>query len=294
MLLSLQVLGWISFWITWDMQPIPAIIEEVVAPRDQELREKGYFRNPIPLPVSVMIPKGTVIRTFFGVDRADKIVMSTTDKTTIVLSDSSRLGLFSNYPTKHWEQWGFESAYQFANKYYSERFGVMYVALRGIGGYVKTTKRIHVEDITLFLQKTQMGSSSSNAQIHIFYQGDAIGEIIFGKKNKVGEIDDQLIENVISSVIREVRPSKSEEEFTREGRISLEKGDFEKAKFSFASALYLNWAKASHHYNFGRSLFEAGSRHLAKGHLKDAMEIQPVVPEAQELIKEIESKEEKE
>ncbi|MEE9143614.1 MAG: hypothetical protein V3U06_02455 [Candidatus Binatia bacterium] len=86
------------------------------------------------------------------------------------------------------------------------------------------------------------------------------------------------------------KPLMSAQEYFREGMILFNRKDYEKAKFPFASALYLDWQNSKYQYYLGRAFFKTENWNSAEMRLMKAVSLQPDFPEARKLLEKVKGK----
>ena len=186
--------------------------------------------------------------------------------------------------------YGYADPYQYAQKYFSEKYGLFYVLLRAIDNYYGPYEvlEIHIGDLDLFVQKSR-NQYTQRVSVYLFKDREVVGEVIVNMKNKDGVLSEELINGLIASIKYQEEPSRSEREFFDEGMASLKREDYRSAKLSLASAIYLNPVDPRYRYQMARAFLKSGSPNWAKPQLKEAIAINPDYEEAIKLLGEIEA-----
>ncbi|MCX5702935.1 MAG: hypothetical protein NT066_00325 [Candidatus Omnitrophica bacterium] len=86
------------------------------------------------------------------------------------------------------------------------------------------------------------------------------------------ELSYEDINKIISSVELRSVPLKSAEEFFQDGLSSMEKNQYEEAKFSLANALYQNWQNPKYNYYLGNVFLKTNKYLQAKYYLGRSQE----------------------
>ena len=269
--------------------------QAVYQPKDDSFYSRDYFRSPFPLKYSLAIPNGFTISGMLRVcDLGIWIDLIGGKNNPITGWISIRDQRFLQEDYSQGKLLGYGTPYRFYQKTCSEWYGLYFVVFKmwrnPIGMY--RIEEVEIDGLRGFLKKGKIikegRDKNSWGSVYFLFQGhEAIGEgdiVLWGP-------DNQRVDDIISSIRPQDKPQKTAGDFFQEGKILLHRKEFEKAKFSFVSALCLDWENPQYHYYLGRAFFETENWFSAKQHLEEAMSFQPHYPEAQQLLNEVKNKE---
>ena len=294
-LLVLGIVSAVGLWFFMGGHKIPKLVkvpsESIVMAREPS---SDLVLNSFPFKYVMMIPEGSDLGGFMGSDKLDMIVLRSPEGVGIVMSDSKRFGLFSDL----WDSleipqgFGYANSYQFAQKQFSERYGLFYVLLWvGLSYYGPyELQETHMGGLDLFIQKGR-NKHRQTVFVYLFKDQEAIGEVHINKKNEDGVLSEELINSLIASIEYQEEPSLSDREFFEEGMASLKREDYRSAKLSLASAIHLNPVDSRYRYQLARAFLKTGSPNWAKPQLQEAIKLKPDYEEAIKLLADIEVKE---
>lgn len=290
----LEFLGAGIYWFKFFGNYLLKLERTVYESKDDIHYSRDYFRSPFPLKYSLAIPNGFT-PWLVERDHLSGIMISLIGtknnpiKGTITIMDQRFLQeLYS-----HGKLFGYRNPYRFYHKFYSERYGLYFVFFRMLGSPfgMYRVEEFEIDGLKGFIKKLKGRRYKNWGSVYYLFQGnEAIGQ---------GDIflcgpDHQQVDDIISSIRPQDRPQKSAQDFFQEGKIFFYQHDFEKAKFSFVSALCLDWENPQYHYYLGHTFFETENWDSAKSHLEKSISLQADYPEAQKLLNEVKSKENRE
>ncbi len=287
--------GWLYLWgFKMKAYQWPGLQKAVYTAKDESFYSANYFRSPFPLKYTVAVPNQI---TLFNIQKEKGYGVE------IILYNAAnpgldRIWLFDEKPgleivfrdsRKAWQLLGYPDFYQFCKKVFCERYGVLFQLYRSIYFKESTCKldELRIADLEGFISKAD-SSNVLSGDYHVFRGCDFLGRVYVSTKKQQEPSGFDHINEIILSVLPQDSTFKSAQEFFQEGKTLFDANDFEKAKFSFASALCLDWDNADYHYYLGRAFYRTANFDSAKEHFKNAVFIRPPYSEALKLLQEIE------
>jgi hypothetical protein len=282
---SIEIAGASILWFTYRRYTIPTLQEGVYPLRDESFYSKDYIRTSFPLKYTVAIPKGF---TPFSVDRDDTtgitIMLFYLNKGSISMGDPTFLETMYSSA----KEFGYRDPHRYYQKFFSERYGLYFLVMKmsvlGLG--IQRIERAQINGLSVFVKKGKARDKLWN-NFYLFRGSEVIGHVDIIGPGFTGE----QMDDIISSLRIQHKPLESARDLFQEGKTLFQQRDFEGAKFSFVSALCLNWENPQYHYYLGRTFFETENWFSAKRHLKKAISLQPDHPGAEKLLNEVETKE---
>jgi hypothetical protein len=268
-------------WLKKGGPKTPRLREVVYEYKGDDFYASNYVRTPFPLGYTVAVPKGSVLRKVEGGNGYTVFLTGAKEDWLIILRSES---ILQKMEPSAWP-FGYSDVYHFSRKLFRERYGLIPMVMRSL---VLRPSSYQVEEAeiggcTCFIVKCN--GMKPAADYYVFCGHDVVGEgAIIAEESGKGDLGKQRIDEMLSSIRLQDEPPKSTVEYVEEGVALFDAGDVEAAKFSFASALCLEWENAEYHYYLGRAFFETGNAKSAWEHLKQATSLDPDYPEAQELL----------
>jgi tetratricopeptide (TPR) repeat protein len=290
--LTLEIISAVTFWFWLEGYKLPRLQRVVYESKNESIETSSYFRSTLPVRYSLVLPKGFALANLSGSKGVDLISLVSPQRTSVVMSDSKRFGLFSKGVSSYWKLLDYSDPYSYAKKYFSERYGLIFVLLRSLNSYKVTyqVEQIRINDLNIFIEKSR-NKWRWMIQYYIFSNYEAIGEVIFSGTKEPDDFINEQGDKILSSIKLQDQPIKSDKEYFEGGLMLFNEGYFEEAKFSFASALYLNWSDPRYHFYLGQAFLNTEGLNSAKVHLKHAIKLQPDYSDAQKILNEIEEAE---
>jgi len=285
-ILSLEILGAGIIWFKYGGYKIPKLQKAVYKSKDESFYSKNYFRSPFPFKYSLAIPNGFNLYSISKNGNLGIIIFLTIPKKGFIIMNNEPL----IYEMQFFKVFGFNDPYRFTKKFFSERYGLIFTILKliSMSKNICRVEEAQINGLNGFIQKCS--GKTWMSEYYLFQGHQPIGGgIIAIKKDK--SFNKQQIDEIISSIRLQNKPLKSAQEFFQEGVELFNQRKFEKAKFSFASALCLDWQNPQYHYYLGYAFLKTENLNLAKKHVEIAISLQHDYPEAQKLLDEIKSRE---
>ena len=268
----------------------PPLQKAVYEYKGEDFYASKYVRTGLPLMYTLVIPKGFVL---WRLDRDDagciEVSMTSSDKSEPITVGSSPLfedvlsfaTLFS---------YG-DDPYRLTRKLFAERYGVIFRLLRGLMLFEDAgeLEEAQINGVTAFIA-TRSPERLVWIKYRLFRGREPLGGGTIGAMDG-GGLGLQQIDDIISSIKPQDEPPKSAVEYFEEGVRLFDAGDVEGAKFSFASALCVDWEHVECHYHLARAFLETDNAKSAREHLKKTMALEPDYPEAQELLERVQGAE---
>jgi hypothetical protein len=286
--LSLQGAFWLTLWLLMGAHKIPALERTIYEPKPESFYEEGYFRSPFPFRYSLAVPDGFIIRMFNQSDDGGTgIWLMRPDGALLVMSTYTRRDAYFSYLPimgRICRILGYDDPYRFTRKLFMERYGLLFrTTTLSPFGRTHRLEQARIDGVTAFLNRWD-----KNVDFEFFAGNEGLGEgQLVGKDPQFGEHG----EAIISSIRVQEEPLKSGQEFFDEGMTLVEDGDLEKAKYSFASALCLDWENADYHYQMGRAFADTENWSEARKRLERTLTLESDYAGAQELLEQAKARE---
>jgi hypothetical protein len=276
------------FWatISWFREggpESPRLEKTVYQYKGDDVFARDYVRSPFPLMYTLVIPKEFVVRSLTKDDSGSiDIWLATPEGRGLIALGSSPwfdyLFPLSGALPKDGD------AYRSTRKLFAERYGLIPRLVRklGIVGNASRFEEARIDGVTAFIARS-LGETAS-IEYYLFQERQPIGAGSIVAPKEGYSLSIEQVDDVISSIKPQDEPPRSAEEYFQEGVALFDAGDVEGAKFSFASALCLEWENAECHYYLARAFLETDNAKSGWEHLKEAMSLDPDCPEAQELL----------
>ncbi len=303
MILLLLILGVGTMWVSVEGYKIPKLQKGVYKRKPEGFYATDYFRSPFPLKHTLAIPNGS--RLIFLEERGSSgqaigVYLAAGRRGGIHMTDGTSFsGPSATVDSEMFEPFGYGDQYSFARKLFLERYGMVFLAVRGIAmpwgsSFDCQVEEVQMDELRAFVVRENSDGEWTSSEYHLFLGKDGIGGgRIFGGKGE-GSLNKQEVEAIISSIRLQEEPLKSAQEFFDEGMTLLDEGDVEKAKFSLASALLLGWENADYHYHLGRALAHTENWSQARRRFERTLTLEPDYAGAQDQLEQVKAKENKE
>ena len=289
--LSLEIIGAGIFWFKFGGYEMPPLKEAVYKSKDEPFYSQNYFRSPFPLKYTLVIPKGFTLHNLDRYSNGETFIWLTSRSKGSIINMRDQT-IFSEMQ-ESWKIYGYGNPELIAQKFFSEKYGLYLVILRIIAtvsaeGFDQV-EQAQINNLRGFIRKGRTNKTHI-AEYYLFQGHEEIGGgTIFFKKDE-SVLNQRTLDEIISSMKLQNKPLMSAQEYFREGMILFNRKDYEKAKFSFASALYLDWQNSKYQYYLGRAFFKTENWNSAEMRLKKAVSLQPDFPEARKLLEKVEGK----
>ncbi len=290
--LSLQVAFWAVPWLYMGAYKVPGLQMVVYEAKPDSFYAQEYFNSPFPFRYTLAVPNGFTVWSFDQSDEGKTSVVLTRPQGGIIsLSGSTAfqaLKVLSLEGT--FRMIGYGDAYRFERKLLSERYGLAFALLRSIASFDQV-EEVKMNGLTAFLGRMHGKGATAATDYSLFLGEEGIGGgTIIGPKEE-DTLSEWGVEAIIPSIKLQEKPLKSAQEFFDEGMTLLDEGDVEKAKFSFASALCLDWENADYHYHLGRAFADTENWSEARERFERTLSLKPNYAGAQDLLDQVKAKE---
>jgi tetratricopeptide (TPR) repeat protein len=287
----LVVVYWFYIWgFKAKAYQWPGLQKAVYTAKDESYYSTDYFRSPFPLKYTVAIPNQFALLNIEKGEDYGLIIILTNPQSRGIIWMEEKIYLETVFESLRpiLKSRGYD-AYRFCRKLFSERYGLvfqLYKSLLFTDGVYRLAE-VQSDGLRGFIQKGRREKSWTSEYL-IFSKTEPLGLIRVKGRRDQNSLDEKLFDEMVCSVRAQDKPFRSEEEFARDGMTFFDANDLEKAKFSFASALCLDWDNADYHYYLGRAFYKTANSKSAIEHLREAIRLRPDYTEAQELLQEIE------
>lgn len=259
-------------------------IQQVNYPvKSREYYQLRYDRTEFPLPFTLALPKGTRLTSMnqaggFVESRQCEFRMDTPGNgRTIFLKSETPVQVDWASPNtqKFLERILPLSPYEYARKIYSDRRSIMNWRSRNkIGAYGgDAIHEVNTGGMKSFIVKSENPGRLSGKPIHWYFDYN-----IFRKDKAAGgglmfvfSGSERASMNILGSMQASGSDTKTSEEFFIEGNERARNGKYEKAKWSFASAVCVEMKNPSYHYGLGNMYFKTGNFEQADRHLTESL-----------------------
>ena len=265
------------------------------APSDEYYKAK-YDRTEFPIPYTVAIPKGSVLKSLnqasgFYKGGQCEIRLDTPGQAQIIfLSRQTPLQLewASESTQKFLERIFLLKPYYYARKKFSDRRSIINWKVRSdIGQWGgDAIHEVHMAGMKNFVVEVENYGNTFGKDIRWYFDFNLYlkdesaggGKIIAFKGNKKAST------NILASLEPQLTQVKTAFDFHQEGMERVKQKRYEKAKMSFASALCLEEENPDYHYSMGQVFYKTKNYEQADRHLTKTMELKSESLEAKKLF----------
>ena len=289
--LSLCLVPASVFWFTRGGGKIPRLQNASYRSRPESAYAEGFFRSPFPFEYTLAIPNGFTVHALSQPAKGVILVSlgSSQEEQLTHMIMGSKIGFEKLYSLAR--ILGYDTPYGFARKLFSERYGVVFLILRRIPfrHYEPyQLEEVKINDLRGFITRATTNDKALVADYYLFCgKKDVVGKGRIRVWREDPDLAGQEIDEIISSMRLQDEPFKTAEELFNEGMRLLEDGEIERAEFSLASALCLDWEDADCHYHLGRAFLATENLSGARERLEKVVSLEHNYPGARELLEEV-------
>jgi len=261
----------------------PRLQKGVYEYKGEDFYASDYVRTRFPLMYTMVIPKDSVVRMLYKDESGgiDIWVTPPEEHGLITLGNYSWIEQVASFGGAFDED---ADPYRVTRKLFAERYGIIPRLLRKlvVAGEAARFEEARIDGLTAFIARSL--GETARVEFQLFQNRHPIGAGSITAPREGGGLRIEQIDNIISSIRPQEEPPRSAAEYFQEGVGLFDAGEVEAAKFSFSSALCVDWENADCHYYMVRAFLETDNAKSAWEHLKEGMSLNPDYPEAKALL----------